>query len=135
MENPNKKEWSSEEIKEFYGKLLKEALATIPETGAVMVLGPMFKIRTPEENFTLFEKAQKELRTKNIEVFNQLPFVDYILGHAPFAYGTKFEIFYKNLINSGKITACYLLPDWEQSEGTKQEIEYCKQAGIPVHIL
>ncbi len=132
MENIEKKKWSPDEIKEFYKNLLEKALKTIPESGAVMVLGPMFKIRTPEENFVLFEKAQTELKEKGIEVFNQLPFVDYILGHAPFEYGTKFEIFYKNLINSGKITSCYLLPDWEQSEGTKQEIEYCKEAGVPV---
>ncbi len=134
-QNAEKRKWSPDETQEFYKGLLEKALETISENGAVMVLGPMFKIRTPEENFALFEKAQAELREKNIEVFNQLPFVDYMIGNAPFEYGKKFEIFYKNLINSRKITACYLLPDWEKSEGTIQEIEYCKEAGVPVYNL
>lgn len=133
--NAEKRKWSPNETQEFYKGLLEKALEGIPATGAVMVLGPIFKLRTPEENFALFEQAQAKLRAKDIEVFNQLPFVDYILGHAPFDYGTKFEIFYKNLINSGKITACYLLPDWEKSEGTISEIEYCKQADVPVYHL
>lgn len=133
--NLSKRKWSPAETQAFYKDLLGKALESIPETGAVMVLGPMFKLRTPEENFALFEQAQSELRAKDITVFNQLPFVDYILGHAPFEYGTKFEVFYKNLILSGKITACYLLPDWEKSEGTISEIEYCKEAGVPVYNL
>ncbi len=127
-----KREWSIVETQDFYKNLLKKALATIPEKGAAMVLGPMFIIRTPEENFALFEKAQNELQEKGVEIFNQLPFVDYIIGDAPFDYKTKFELFYKALINSGKITSCYLLPDWEKSEGTRSEIQYCKDAKIPV---
>lgn len=133
--NTEKRKWSPDETQEFYKGLLEKALESIPATGAVMVLGPMFKLRTPEENFALFEKAQAKLKEEGVETFNQLPFVDYMIGNAPFEYGKKFEIFYKSLINSGKITACYLLPDWEKSEGTIQEIEYCRQAGVPVYNL
>lgn len=128
-----RKSWDSQKTREFYEDLLREALESIPDTGAVMVLGPMFILRSPEENFKLFEGAQQKLKEKNLTVFNQLPFVDHILGDAPFDYKTKFEIFYKRLIKSGKIKACYLLPDWEKSEGTKSEIEYCKEAGVVVH--
>lgn len=128
-----KREWTPAETEDFYKKLLEKALETIPETGAAMVLGPMFIIRSPEENFAIFEKAQNELKGKGIETFNQLPFVDYIIGDAPFDYKTKFEIFYKGLIESGKITACYLLPGWEKSAGTRSEIEYCKEANVPVY--
>ena len=127
-----RKTWTLPETENFYRKLLEKALNSIPETGASMVLGPMFIIRTPEENFSLFEKAQSELKEKGLEIFNQLTYLDYILGEAPFDYKTKFDIFYKALIESGKITACYILPDWEKSEGTKSEIEYCKKAGVPV---
>ena len=131
--NDNEKVWADTETRAFYTDLLTKALKTIPETGAAMVLGPMFIIRSPEENFAIFTKAQNKLSEKGITIFNQLPFVDYIIVHAPYNYATKFEIFYKGLIESGKISACYLLPDWEKSTGTVSEIEYCKKAGVPVH--
>jgi hypothetical protein len=130
-----KRVWSPEEAKDFYKQLLEKALRTIPETGAAMVLGPMFILRTPEENFARFDDAHKILEQKGIKVFNQVPFVDYNLPDAPFQYDIKFEIFYKGLITSGKITASYLLPDWQQSKGTLQEIDFCKQAGVPVFEL
>lgn len=135
--NPGSKNkiWSSDETEAFYRNLLDQALQTIPATGAALVLGPMFVIRPPEENFALFEKAQLKLKEQGIPVFNQLPFVDYNLPEAPFNYTLKFEIFYKNLIESGKITACYLLPEWDKSEGTKSEIKYSENAGVPVFKL
>jgi len=134
-QNIENKVWTMPETEAFYGDLLKRALESIPESGAVMVLGPMFILRKPEENFTLFEKAHEELKAKGMAVFDQLPFVDYNLGYAPFDHKTKFEIFYKALIESGRIKACYLLPDWEKSEGTKSEIEFCKKANVPVFEL
>jgi len=136
MENPEfKKNWSEIETIEFYNKLLETALETIPDSGAVMVLGPMFILRKPEENFALFKSAQTKLRSEGKYIFNQLPFVDYNLKYAPFKYDVKFELFYKKLIESGKITSCYLLPDWEKSEGAKSEIEYCRDNNIPVFNL
>ena len=124
--------WTEDTTKDFYKKLLGQALDSIPESGAAMVLGPMFIIRKPEENFAIFEEAQNKLKDSGLAVFNQLPFVDHNLKEAPFKYGIKFETFYKPLIQSGKIKTCYLLPDWEKSEGTRGEIEYCKEAGIPI---
>jgi hypothetical protein len=128
-----KKVWSDLESEIFYQNLLQEALVQIPETGAVMVLGPMFIINSPEENFALFYKAQKTLTDKGLVVFNQIPFVDYNIEEAPFNYAIKFEKFYKPLIQSGKITACYILPHWEKSEGTKSEIEYAREVGLPIY--
>jgi hypothetical protein len=135
IEQVPKREWSAEEVVDFYTNLLNHALAEIPEGGAAMVLGPMFIIRTPEENFALFEEAQAKLEAQGIAVFNQLPHVDYNLKDAPFQYDKKFEIFYKGLIQSGKITACYLLPGWEQSLGTNTEVEFARAVGVPVHEL
>ncbi len=126
------RKWSDEESKIFYENLLQKALRQIPPSGQAMVLGPMFILGEPEKNFLRFEKAQSDLQSKNIDTFNQVPFVDYNLKEAPFNYKLKFEIFYKGLMNSGKILICYLLPGWEQSEGTKTEIEYCKESGIPI---
>ncbi len=131
----DKKKWTLGKAERFYEELLVKALASLPEEGAVMVLGPMFIIRAPEENFKLFASAQEKLEEEGVSVFNQLPYVDYNLPTAPFRYDVKFAIFYKGLIESGKITACYLLPMWEQSEGTKQEVEYCKKAGVPINLL
>ena len=128
------KEWSPAETRLFYEKLLQKALESISESGAAMILGPMFILRSPEENFRMFESAKQKLEYSGTEVFDQLPYLDYTLGrgNAPFDYKTKFEVFYKQLISSGKIKACYLLPDWEKSEGTRSEVEYCKAANVPV---
>jgi hypothetical protein len=128
-----RKEWPLDGARAFYERLLERALASIPEGGAAMVLGPMFILRTPEENFARFTAAQQKLSTQGITVFDQLPLVDYNLPEAPFNYALKFEIFYKGLITSGKITDCYLLSDWEASEGTKTEVQFCEDAGVPVH--
>lgn len=131
----SKRSWSPEESEEFYKDLLRKALLVIPNSGAVMVAGPMFIIRPPEENFALFEEAHTKLKEEGKVVFDQLPFVDYNLPEAPFDYATKFKVFYQGLMQSGKISACYLLPDWEQSEGTRTEAQYCKDFGIPIFEL
>lgn len=135
MSPESHKEWSELESIDFYKQLLDEALNSIPESGASMVLGPMFILKTPEENFELFKQAQKKLSDEGIAIYNQLPVLDYNLKDAPFRYEIKFEIFYKGLINSGKIKSCYLLPDWDKSEGTKTEIQFCKDNNIPVFEL
>ena len=128
-----KKVWTPLETEIFYKNLLDKALDTIPEKGAVIVIGPMFVNKNPEENFALFTKKQNDLISQGLDVFDQLPFVDYNLEEAPFNYAVKFELFYKPLIQSGKIKACYLLPDWSLSSGTKTEIEYAREFGIPVY--
>lgn len=131
--NTAEKVWPLDEACAFYERLLAQALSSIPDGGAAMVLGPMFILRTPEENFARFTTAQQKLTAQGIAVFDQLPLVDYNMPAAPFNYALKFEVFYKGLITSGKITACYLLPDWEASEGTKTEVQFCEDAGVPVH--
>lgn len=131
-ESKKQREWADSEAADFYKTLLNKALGSISEFGAVMVLGPMFILRSPEENFALFERAQNKLQDLGLTVFNQLPFLDYNIKDSPFKYEIKFEIFYKGLINSGKIKTCYLLPDWDKSEGTKTEIKYCNENNVPV---
>lgn len=119
----------------FYQELLEKALDSIPESGAVMVLGPLFILRPTSENLLRFGRAQNELEQKGNFVFDQRKFLDVALESPPFRYEIKFPIFFKKLIQSGKINACYLLEDWEQSEGTREEVRYCKEAGIPIFKL
>jgi len=120
------------ESEKFYDDLLEKAIATIPESGAVMVLGPLFILRPTSENLLQFEKVQKDLEEKGNVVFDQRKFLDIVLQKAPFRYEIKFPVFFKKLIESGKITACYLLDDWEKSEGVKEEAMYCKSANVPI---
>jgi hypothetical protein len=130
-----KREWSAEEADLFYTQLLHEALKSIPDSGVAIVLGAMFINGLPEDNFKKFEAAQNKLREGGIETYNQLPVVDYNLKEAPFKYDRKFELFYKPLIQSGKINACYLLPGWEHSKGVQSEKSYAEEIGIPIYIL
>ena len=123
------------ESEKYYEQLLEKALATIPESGAVMVLGPLFIKRPHAENLELFEKAQKDLIKQGNTVFDQRAFLDNQQTDAPFRFDIKFPMFFQKLIESGKLSACYLMDDWENSEGTVEEVFYCKQAGVPVYKL
>ena len=130
-----KRTYSESEARQYYDDLLEKSLESIGDGGASIVLGPMFIIRSPEENFELFRSAQKHLRENGIDVFDQLPWLDYNLQNAPFMYDLKFEIYYKGLIRSGKIKGAYLLEGWEKSKGTRSEVEYCQDFGVPVYTM
>ncbi len=103
--------WTVEKADSFYTELLEKALKQIPDSGVSMVLGPMFILRTPEDNFKMFQDKIDELSAQGKTVFDQVPFTDYMLKEAPFKYDRKFEIFYQGLIKSGKIKEIHLLPD------------------------
>jgi len=56
-----KREWSPAETENFYKQLLEQALATIPASGPQWFLGPMFRIRSPKDNFCSIRKKRKHL--------------------------------------------------------------------------
>jgi hypothetical protein len=123
------------EHESYYKVLLDVALESIEEE-SVMVVGPLgVGTEAFESNVARFEKAQKELEDDGYTIFNQLPYLDIFLTGAPHEHDTKFEIFYKRLIQSGKIATLFVLPGHETSKGTTLELSYAKEKGIPVIFL
>jgi hypothetical protein len=119
----------------YYRTLLHTVLETIEE-GSVMVIGPL-GVGTDafESNVVRFEKAQKDLEEDGYTVFNQLPYLDIFLEDAPKDYGAKFDIFYKGIIQSGKITTLFVLPHYKHARGVLAEISYGQEKEIPVIFL
>lgn len=119
----------------YYQVLLQTVLETMSHE-CVMVVGPL-GVGTDafESNGTRFEKAQRKLEEDGYTVFNQLPYLDIFLDDAPKDYGTKFDIFYKGIIQSGKITTLFVLPEYEHARGVLAEISYAQEKGIPPVLL
>lgn len=123
------------ENKSYYKTLLDVVLESI-EQGSVMVIGPLgVGTEAFESNVIRFERAQKALEEDDYTVFNQLPYLDIFLNGAPHERDTKFEIFYKGLIQSGKIATLFTLPGHETSKGTTLELSYAQEKSVPVIFL
>lgn len=123
------------EHESYYKTLLTVALESI-EQGSVMVIGPLgVETDAFESNMSRFEKAQKELEEDGYTVFNQLPYLDIFLEDAPRDYGAKFDIFYKGIIQSGKVTTLFVLPHYEYARGVLVEISYAQEKAVPVLFL
>lgn len=123
------------ENEHYYKRLLEVVLESV-EVGSVMVIGPL-GVGTDafESNIVRFEKAQKDLEEDGYTVFNQLPYLDIFLNGAPHEHDTKFEIFYKGLIQSGNITTLFVLQGYESSKGTILELSYAQEKEVPVIYL
>lgn len=126
---------SMSENDSYYQTLLDVVLESIEE-GSVMVVGAL-GVGTEyfEENMKVFEKAILELEVDGYNVFNQLPYLDIFLDNAPRDYGAKFDIFYKGIIQSGKITTLFVLPHYEHARGVLAEISYAQEKEVPVLYL
>lgn len=127
------KVWTEDEARTYYNALLAQALADIG-AAAVMVIGPIRSGRSTAENLQSFQREQAHLSEQGLKVFDQRKYLDQ-RGRDPYMLELKFEVFYQGLIQSGKITDCYVLPGWQGSEGTCLEVGYCEERGVPVHYL
>ena len=123
-----------EHVKNYYNALLTCALQTIPDS-AVMIAGPV-GVGTPhfEENVGTLKSYIHKIGQKE-NVFDQTQFFDVFLPDAPHEYEQKFDIFYRGLIDSGKITKLYVLPESESVRGVATEISYARTRDIPVIFL
>lgn len=119
------------EIDLFYTHLAKKALASM-DISNVMVIGPIFATRSFEENILIFKNKQLELEKRGEKVFNQIPFLDYFSSGAPFDIEKKFDFFYKEIFQSGKIVKIYALTDYSKSKGAMTEIKFAKEYNIPI---
>lgn len=120
--------------KEYYKKLLDRALSQIKET-ACMISGPIgVGIDSFDKNIEKLKNNIDLISQKEI-VFNQIPYLDIYLEDSPKDYSTKFEIFYKGLIQSGKISKLYISKGSQNSKGVISEIEYAKEKDILIVYL
>lgn len=120
----------------FYRKLLEKANHQMQkDENTVIVIGPIFA-GDKEKNLQVFEETILRLQSEGESVFSQIPFLDENLdNNPPFDYETKFAVFYKGLFESGNIKKVYVLPGWEESGGTKQEIAFVQEQGVEIEFL
>ena len=121
------------DAKTFYTSLLVDALKVMPEECS-MVIGPIFA-GDKDQNLRVFQEAIDRLRDGGEIVFSQLGYLDDEIIDAPHEYNVKFPIFYKGLIFSGKVKKVFVLDGWEESSGTKKEIEYAKEKEVEIKYL
>ena len=124
-------------MNEYYKHLLSKALGEIDKLGgtAAMVCGNIgIGTENFEKNIKLIKNKIEELSKKE-NVFDQINYLDVFNENAPCLYGEKFEVFYKKLIQSGKINKLYVLRGFENSKGTLSEIEFAKEAKVPITFL
>lgn len=115
---------------EFYFKLLDKTLEEMGDKIYSMVIGPLRngKEKTHDYNHSHLADVIKE-KSNEEPVFNQLNYQDELFKEAPHRYDIKFDIFYKGVIQSPNIKKLYVLPNFENSEGTMREINFAKEAG------
>jgi hypothetical protein len=127
--------------KEYYEKLLEKALLDIENIKdqtkhLVMVCGPLRgNDGKPCPNKLECLKERISHVSRDLKVFDQTPYEESHLENPPHDIDTKMEVFFKGLILSGEISKLYILPGWEESEGTQKEISYAKLANVPVEYL
>lgn len=121
----------------FYSKLLEQALNEIKEHKLnVIVFGPLQTQTNEYDNHVLlFEEAHNFLKSKQFNVFNQIPYLDINIEGAPFDFEKKFPIFFGGIISSGLITDAYFMKGWELSQGSHFEHDLCTKHNITIHYL
>ncbi|MFT7557670.1 MAG: hypothetical protein ACI83D_000335 [Planctomycetota bacterium] len=119
---------------EYYKQLLIRALEGINAPAAFIAGALGYGTDVFEENRKFLESMISKYSEQE-PVFNQLPWQDYNFLDAPYEYEEKFEVFYKGLIQSGKISKLYVLPSHVQSVGAQKEIAYAKEVDINVEYL
>lgn len=94
-----------------------------------MVIG-LLAVGTDEfsDNLHTFHAYQTRVAALGMPVFDQTAYLDIYLSDAPKDYGTKFDVFYKGLIQSDKIKKVYVIPGWEKSQGASAEVGYATDA-------
>lgn len=81
------------------------------------------------ENLSYMLKEAEKVRKLGFSVF--VPGMDFLLGVV--AGDLKYEDYFINNIEWLKVSDCvYVLDNWHNSNGTKEEIKIAKELGIPV---
>jgi hypothetical protein len=122
----------------FYSALLEDAIRYIDNLGgsASMVSGTLGVDSSEfKKNLVALETQIAKLESAREPVFNQTAYIDKFIINSPRDYASKFETFYKGLIQSGKIKKVYVMPGSTVSLGVRSEINYAREAGVPVVFL
>lgn len=96
------------------------------------------------KNLEVFAHSIRVLRyEEKAPVFNQMPFeecISRIWKKRSIQLNGVYDMailedLYVPLFQSGAIREIRLLPGWEESTGTRREVEVCKQLGLPIQEL
>ncbi len=125
------------ESKDFYQALLEKAKDEIGKHGAIMVSGTVnvHNEDQRESNIARITRVIQQLRETGWTVFDSMQYLDIRLTKAPCDYATKFEIFWKGLIQSGRIKMLFVLQSDRNTKGVQSEIRYAQDVGIPIEFI
>jgi hypothetical protein len=129
-----KREWAEK----FYRELLRKALEKIEslEGDVVMVCGPLRGKDGDDPHTNLARLSGRICDMSNrCTVFDQTAYLESELIDPPNQVEMKMKVFYQGILMSGLISKIYVLPGWETSRGTLQEIGYAERAGIEIEYL
>ncbi len=126
---------AQEEKERFYAMLLADALRSIDAMGgSASMISAKFGVGTSEfkQNLNVLEQRIGDLETQGIQIFNQSHYLDEFIHGSPGDYETKFAIFFKGLLESGKIKTLYVLPGSASARGVIAEVNIAHEVGVPV---
>lgn len=92
-------------------------------------------------NLDMFNKTIKELQSKGLDIFDQMPFEKSMerlskeLREKGIYDHSILTDFYYPLFSSGHICAFYFMPDWESSKGARWEHDLANELGIEIVYL
>jgi hypothetical protein len=122
----------------FYTKLLQRALEEIDERlqGKAILVSTQMRVdgekRILDENIRTLHRIINVLRTQGESVFDQVPWLDINQEGAPQDYAKKFEIFWRGLIASGRISKIIVPSESRGTRGVEAEIAYAVENKIEV---
>lgn len=119
----------------FYEDLLLKAFSVLEDNSSIVIGSLGVDTKDFKRNEKLFKEYIYKLQRKNIKIFDQIPYLDIYLKNSPKDYSKKFEIFYKGIIQSGKIKKIFVIPNWEKSLGVITEINFAKEKNIEIEYL
>lgn len=122
----------------FYASLLEKALAEIDEQlgGKAAMVSAQMRVGADQAilnaNIATLQQIIAALRAQGEVVFDQIPWLDINQAGAPMDYAVKFDVFWRGLISSGRITRLVVPEESRGTRGVESEIEYALASNIDV---
>lgn len=122
--------------------IVKKIIEKMPEPLG-QVCGPITNggFGTIEKNLEFFNQNIKDLQSKGLNIFDQMPFEETIQKFKLESqdkekiYNNIMNDFYLPIFKSGKVKTMYFLPNWQTSKGAIWEHETAKSLNIEIVYL
>lgn len=124
----------------YYEDLLRKALNAIDAEngGRALMVSTQMRVDGDQKilaaNIKTLQDIIAALRSQGESVFDQIPWLDINQPGAPMDYATKFNVFWRGLISSGKISRLVVPAESRGARGVESEIQFATESGIDVTV-